>query len=185
MNDTDIQEVAQSITKKKRTRPDLSEAQSVHATPEENASNLRHIMKLSAFDRVDMSDADAVRDRVTKYFDLCIEDGQKPSLTGLALILGEYNRTYMWEIREGKKGKNPETADILKKASSMLEAALVNYMQNGQLNPVPALFMLKNYYAWADKQEVVVTPQSPMGDTKDTKALEAEYVDSVVTDPKD
>ena len=184
MNDKELQEVAQSVTKPKRKRPDTSEALNGYATPEEHAQNLNHIMKLSAFDRVDLSDEQAVADRINKYFDLCIEDGQKPSLSGLALILGNYNRTYMWEVREGRKGKNEEVANVLKKASMMMEVALVNYMQNGQINPVPALFMLKNYFAWADKQEVVVTPQSPMGDTKDTKALEAEYVDSVVSDPE-
>lgn len=39
---------------------------------------------------------------------------------------------------------------------------------------------MKNNFGYADKQEVVLTPNNPLGDTKDTKELEEQYIDSVV-----
>jgi hypothetical protein len=64
----------------------------------------------------------------------------------------------------------------------ILDLQMVDYMQNGQINPVSGIFLMKNNFGYADKQEVVVTPQSPLGETKDTKELEDRYIDSVVVD---
>ena len=105
----------------------------------------------------------------------------KPSVAGLALAM-DIDRRYLWEIREGRKGKNPAVADTLKKAMKILDLQMVDYMQNGKINPVSGIFLMKNNFGYADKQEVVLTPNSPLGDTKDTKELEERYIDSVVED---
>jgi hypothetical protein len=103
----------------------------------------------------------------------------KPSGAGLALAL-DIDRTYLWEIRAGRKGKNPEVANTLKRAMKILDLQMVDYMQNGKINPVSGIFLMKNNFGYADKQEVILTPNSPLGDTKDTKELEERYLDSVV-----
>ena len=105
----------------------------------------------------------------------------KPSVAGLALAM-DIDRRYLWEIREGRKGKNPAVADTLKKAMKILDLQMVDYMQNGKINPVSGIFLMKNNFGYADKQEVVVTPNNPLGDTKDTKELEERYIESVVED---
>ena len=84
--------------------------------------------------------------------------------------------------REGRKGKNTEVADTLKKAMKVLDLQMVDYMQNGKINPVSGIFLMKNNFGYADKQEVVLTPNNPLGDTKDTKELEERYIESVVVD---
>ena len=103
----------------------------------------------------------------------------KPSVAGLALAM-DIDRRYLWEIREGRKGKNPAVADTLKKAMKILDLQMVDYMQNGKINPVSGIFLMKNNFGYADKQEVVLAPNNPLGDTKDTKELEEQYIDSVV-----
>lgn len=181
MNDTDIQEVAQTVTKqKRRSRPE----QQPQLEPGDNTKYINHSLQLYRMSPVDMSDNTKVTQRIEKYFEICAADDMKPSVSGLALALG-VDRSYLWQIREGIKGKNPDVVYTLKKTMQLLDLQMVDYMQNGKINPVSGIFLMKNNFGYADKQEVVVTPQSPMGDTKDTKALEAEYVDSVVTDPKD
>ena len=181
MNDTDIQEVAQTVTKqKRRPRPE----QQPQLEPGDNTKYINHSLQLYRMSPVDMSDNTMVTQRIEKYFEICAADDMKPSVSGLALALG-VDRSYLWQIREGTRGKNPDVANTLKRTMSLLDLQMVDYMQNGKINPVSGIFLMKNNFGYADKQEVVVTPQSPMGDTKDTKALEAEYVDSVVTDPKD
>ena len=35
-------------------------------------------------------------------------------------------------------------------------------MQNGSINPVSAIFLLKNNYQYVDKSEVMITPNSPL-----------------------
>ncbi len=45
-----------------------------------------------------------------------------------------------------------------------------------------AAFLMKNNFGYADKQEVVVTPNNPLGDGQDEKQLEEKYQDSVIID---
>ena len=177
-NDT-LTEIGKQVTKRKR--PDLSEKQSVQTEPGDNRKYILHSLRLADLGKVDLTSVEEVTQRITTYFEICAEDDMKPSVAGLALAL-DIDRRYLWEIREGKKGKNPEVADTLKKAMKILDLQMVDYMQNGKINPVSGIFLMKNNFGYADKQEVVLTPNNPLGDTKDTKALEEKYIDSVVDD---
>ena len=181
LNNTELAEVGKQVTKKKRQRPDLTEKQSVHTKPGDNTKYIDHSLRLYDLPKVDMNDADAVNQRIKEYFRICSADDMKPSVAGLALAL-DIDRGYLWEIRVGKKGKNPKVADTLKRTMQLLDLQMVDYMQNGQINPVSGIFLMKNNFGYADKQEVVVTPQSPLGETKDTQELEDRYVNSVVVD---
>ena len=182
LKDNELAEIGKKVTKRKR--PDLTEKQSVHTKPGDNTKYINHSLKLYDLPKVDMSNTDAVNQRVKEYFQICSDDDMKPSVAGLALAL-DIDRRRLWEIREGKMGKNPAVSDTLKKTMQLLDLQMVDYMQNGQINPVSGIFLMKNNFGYADKQEVVVTPQSPLGDTKDTKEIEDRYVDSVVVDADD
>ena len=177
MNDKDLTEIGKQVTKRKR--PDLSEKQSVHTEPGDNRRYIEHSLKLARLEKVDLTSTEQVAQRIETYFMICAEDDMKPSVAGIALAL-DIDRRYLWEIREGKKGKNPDVADTLKKAMKILDLQMVDYMQNGKINPVSGIFLMKNNFGYADKQEVVLTPNNPLGDVKDTKELEERYIESVV-----
>ena len=177
MNNDELVDVGKQVTKRKR--PDLSEKQSVHTEPGDNTKYINHSLRLADLGKVDLTNVEEVTQRINDYFTICAEDDMKPSVAGLALAM-DIDRRYLWEIREGKKGKTPEVADTLKKAMKILDLQMVDYMQNGKINPVSGIFLMKNNFGYADKQEVVVTPNQPLGDTKDQKALEERYLDSVV-----
>lgn len=177
---TPIENIGEQVVRK-RTRPDLTEKQSVHTKPGENRKYLMHSLRLAELPKVDLKSEEEVAQRVTEYFTMCAEDDMKPSVAGLALAM-DIDRRYLWEIREGRKGKNPAVADTLKKAMRILDLQMVDYMQNRKIDPVSGIFLMKNNFGYADKQEVVVTPNNPLGDTKDTKELEDRYIDSVVDD---
>ena len=172
------EELAQEIVKKKRTRPDRTP----QPDPGDNTKYINHSLKLAELPKCCMNNPDEVSQRVNDYFRICADDDMKPSVAGLALALG-IDRRYLWEIREGKKGKSQEVADALKKAMQILDLQMVDYMQNGKINPVSGIFLMKNNFGYADKQEVIVTPNNLLGDTKDTKEIEQRYVDSVADEP--
>ena len=151
------------------------------AEPGANREILKKTLRLWKLPKIDMNSVDQVEKRIDEYFDICAQEDMKPSVEGLAFALG-ISRQHLYEVRVGNRGKNKEVSDLLKRASEMLGMALVEYMQNGKINPIPALFLLKNNHGYADKQEVVITPAAPLGDATDTKALEDRYVDSVVID---
>ena len=181
MNKKELANLGEQVTKPKRKRPDLSEQFGIKTKPGDNTKYIKHSMRLFDLPKISMQDYEAVNERVGQYFNICQEDDMKPSVAGLALAL-DIDRTYLWELRAGRKGKNPDIANLLKKTMKLLDLQMVDYMQNGQINPVSGIFLMKNNFGYADKQEVVVTPQSPLGETKDTKELEDRYIDSVVVD---
>lgn len=179
MTDKKLTEVGKQVTKRKR--PDLTEAQTVHTEPGDNRKYILHSLRLADLPKVNLTDAKEVAQRVVDYFTICADDDMKPSVAGLALAM-DIDRRRLWEIREGKMGKNIEVSDTLKKAMKLLDLQMVDYMQNGKINPVSGIFLMKNNFGYADKQEVIVTPNNPLGDTKDTKELEERYIESVVED---
>lgn len=186
MDNNDLTETVQNVVKRGRGRPPGSGGNSrpdstVQTDPGDNTKYILHSMKIADLPNVSMQDVQAVNDRIKEYFTICAADDMKPSVSGLALALG-VDRTYLWEIRTGKKGKVAEVADALKKAVQMLDLQMVDYMQNGKINPVSGIFLMKNNFGYTDKQEVVVTPPTPLGEQKSTKELEDFYKDSVVID---
>ena len=56
------------------------------------------------------------------------------------------------------------------------------YASEGKVNALVYFFTMKNHFGYTDKQEVVVTPNNPLGDGQDEKQLEEKYQDSVIID---
>lgn len=175
MEQKDLQNIGEQVVKKKRTRPDKD----VQLEEGDSSKFLKCSLRLYNLPEIEMSNPEQVKNRVQEYFTICCEEDTKPSVAGLALALN-IDRRYLWELREGKKGKSQEVADTLKKAMKLLDVQMTDYMQNGKINPVAGIFLMKNNFGYADKQEIEVKAQSPLGDTNDTKELEDRYKDSVI-----
>ena len=186
MNDKELVETGEQVVRKrgrpKGTTGTKREDQLVHTEPGDNARYIHIAMEIENLPKVDLSDDAQVAERVGEYFKICETYDHKPSVAGLALAL-DTDRKYLWDIREGRRGKNPAVADILKKAMKILELEMSDYMQSGKINPVSGIFLLKNHFGYQDKQEVVVTPNQPLGDGADRTQLEGKYTDTVVVDP--
>lgn len=177
-----VDEIGHKVVKRKR--PDRSEAMSVHTEPGDNARYLSHSIAIMKLPKVDMSDPEAVKDRIFTYLEMCEANDMKPHVAGLALALG-VDRRRLWEIRTGTNGKNAEVTDTIKKAVDLLDAQMSDYMQNGKINPVAGIFLMKNNFGYTDKQEVVVTPSAPLGDQSDDGKLAERYNDAIVVDDFD
>ena len=52
-------------------------------------------------------------------------------------------------------------------------------MLNGKINPVSGIFLLKNNFGYQDKQEVVLTPNNPLGDYQTQEELAKRYAQGV------
>ena len=53
-------------------------------------------------------------------------------------------------------------------------------MMNGKVNPVSGIFLMKNHFGYADKQEVVVSPKNGLGEIENQKQLEQRYIEDIV-----
>lgn len=164
--------------KKKRTRPDRTEALSVHTEPGEMSEMIRNAMVLSNLPEIDTNDAEQMSQRVGEYFEICEARDMKPSVSGLALAIGT-DRRRLWEWVNVPGAKPRAVTDTIKKAYQILNFAIEEYMQNGKINPVSGIFLMKNNFGYQDKSEVVLTPNNPLGETIDKRTLEEKYLDAL------
>jgi hypothetical protein len=77
--------------------------------------------------------------------------------------------------RNGTFRANTHQAIILE-AYALMENLWEDYMQNGKINPVSGIFLGKNNFGYADKQEYVLTPNQQQEDV-DPKLIEEKYAE--------
>lgn len=165
------EEVAQAVVKKKRTRDDFA----VHTNPGDNAKYIRHNLMLAKLGDVDMTDKNAVEDRILQYFQICADNDMKPSVEGMAVAFGT-DRQSLWRYANGVIQKIPkEVCCTLKKGYGVLNAQMADFMQNGKINPVAGIFLMKNNMAYRDETEVVIKPDQALGEIQEADVIADKY----------
>lgn len=173
-----LQKITETVTRRKR--PDLTEKNGVHMEPGENSSYLSHTIQVASLPEVDHSSVEAVQNRVTEYFTICQQNDMKPSVAGLALAFSVSRKTIWAWANDTSKNFPPEgVRKAIRKAYQMLNAQMEDYMQNGKINPVSGIFLMKNNMNYQDRQDVIVTPNSPLGDQTSPEELQQKYIDTV------
>lgn len=111
---------------------------------------------------------------------MCENSNIKPSPSGLSLALG-LNRTELEDYIYRRNGHdNEEISKILTASMAMLEAILVDYVQNGLIQPATGIFLLSNNHGYQDVKKVNIAPVgSPLGAIKDKAEIEKKYIESV------
>lgn len=154
-------DVVQEVVKHKR--PKRSENYQIKAAPGEHSKYLKHSLRMWNWTRPDMTSLEAVENRIQEYFNICAEDDIKPSVEGLAVAF-DVDRKQLWRWANGVQSTiDCDISHTIKKAYTVLNLQMVDYMQNGQINPVSGIFLMKNNMAYTDSTEVIVTPNSPLG----------------------
>lgn len=166
------------IVKKKRTRPDKTEFLTPHCEPGEMSAMLSKAITISRWPQIDTNDAAQVIDRINQYHDFCIHNDMKPDMSGMALALGTYRQT-LWRWENGIESNKPQAVrDAIKRGREINEIMMVQMMQNGKINPIPAIFLLKNNHGYKDQTDVVVTPNTPI-DSMDPSQARQRYVQAL------
>ncbi len=177
MDDKNLTEIGEKIVKHKR--PKRSEQMQVQTEPGDNTKFLTHALQILKMPKIDTSDTAQVEKRLEEYFTLCATNDMRPNVPSMALSLGIDRRTlWRWANGEGQ-GKNSDIRDTIKRAYALLNILIEEYMQTGKINPVSGIFLMKNNFGYTDKQEVVLTPNNPLGDQTSNEELEQRYLESV------
>lgn len=143
--------------------------------PGDNTKFLAHGMAVMKMPPIDVTDPVQVERRIDEYFQLCAQNDMKPTVKGFCNSL-RIHRQRLFEWRHGNYRKETHQA-IICQAYDMLEELWENYMQNGKINPVSGIFLGKNNFGYADKQEYVLTPNNKQQETLDVATLEAKYAE--------
>ena len=162
----DEKEVVKDIVKKK-PRGGNSPVIGNNGMMTEAGDNTKYLalgMKLFNLPAIDLRDPSQVNDRLNEFFRLHAEADMKPTVAGMGMALG-LDRRRLWEIKTGNYGTQKALADLptltkdsIKKAYEYMEILMENYMQNGKINPVSGIFLMKNNFQYFDKVEHIITP---------------------------
>ena len=158
-------------------RPDNLQRNKEHTKPGDNAKYLKHSLAMWNLPVLDTSDPEAVRERIGWYFMHCAENDMKPTVTGLALSLGVSTDT-LRDWANGHSRKDTHT-EMVRQAKMIIEDQMNAYMENGKINPVAGIFLLKNHFNYKDQQETILTPNTTMGDTTNPEDMRHKYVDRI------
>ena len=163
----DVIDSGTEIVKQKRKPAGMAAALAgdLGQDPGDNTRIVQTSMKFFDMPKVDLHDPEAVHERLCEYFRIYGEADLKPTVAGMAMALG-VDRRRLWAIANDQPtGGNgyklhlpPETTDLVKKAYEMLEMSMEAYANAGKINPVMAIFMMKNHFGYQDKTEYVLTP---------------------------
>ena len=130
----------------------------VQPMPGDNTRYLTHDLKLYRLPKIDMNDPVAVHDRVDFFFALCAEDDIKPSIESLALAFGVGRATlFNWLNEKTGAVKNPKSLDTLKEAYTLINSYYSHMMNNGKINPVAGIFLMKNNMGYKDTTDYIIT----------------------------
>ena len=152
------------VIKKKRTRPDKTEALTPHYEPGDMSKMIADAMSISSFGPVDVNDPQAVENRIRLFLTYCMEHDMKPSVESMALAFNT-NRTQLWRWANGVECNITEASrNAIKKGYSIMNQLLTQTMMDGKINPVSAIFLMKNNMGYKDQTDVVVTPNNPLQD---------------------
>ena len=128
-----------------------------------------------------MKTDDECAERLNEYFTRLSETGEIPTVEKMCLALGTVRAT-VWEWEQGKIGHT--RADMIKKAKEILSAMDAELVSSGKLPQISYIFRAKNFFGLKDQQEVVLTPNNPLGDTGDPEALKEKYLRTVGIEPE-
>lgn len=110
---------------------------------------------------------------IEAFFERCVEFGLYPTKRGMAMALGtDFHTLQCWE--SGSRGS--QYATILKNVSESLAEFDDQAALDGHINPILYIFRSKNYHGMRDVQDVVITPNNPLGETQDPATLQQKYL---------
>ena len=114
------------------------------------------------------------RERLYWFFDKCEKTGQLPTVEKMVMALGTIKQT-VWNWEQGK-GCSQTRMDMIKKAKGFIAGFESEMVTEGKINPVVYIFRAKNYFGMKDQQDVVLKPESPLGDKVDPERLQSTIV---------
>lgn len=126
--------------------------------PGENTKYLSHDLRLHQLPHINVNDDKQVSARVDDYFRICAEDDVKPSVAsfGLAFHVSRFV-LFNWINGRDKTITNTQSVLTLKSAYDLINSYYEHMMNNGKINPVSGIFLMKNNLGYKDTTDYVIS----------------------------
>lgn len=130
------------------------------------------LVRVASLPKVDLTNAEEIYNRAMQYFNICIDEGIKPTQEGIASALKITRYTFSAWLT-GKVDKPQAIREVLAWIHSTLEALTMQMMMEGQIQPIPALFVLKNNYGYTNDEKELDIKENR--DKVDVDAIRKKY----------
>ena len=141
-----------------------------------NTRRIRFMQTILPTEPLDRDDVEEMERRFAFYLEMCAKwDMKVGNMAAYAAIGIDKDDAYEWTNRNTG---NPARARFIKKVQKVCAMYREGLMEDGKVNPVTGIFWQKNYDGMKDQTEMVLTPNNPLGEQKDMKALEQKYLES-------
>lgn len=132
---------------------------------------------LTEYRQTKVKSDEELKERLSDYFARCAMNGQTPTVEEMAMCTGyTYDTVYDWETGRNH-GFSPETSDIIKKSKNFMRTFDAKLVISGKMNFLAYCFRAKNYYGMVDKQEMVFTPNTTLGEQLSPEQLQKKYLE--------
>lgn len=176
MNQDEIMEVGKQVVKKRGAKSASIEVNNT-ASREEISQYIHESFQF--FNRPIVKTDEECAQRLNEYFELCRDTGQIPTVEDMCLALGTVRNT-VWTWEQGRLG--PARMHMIKKAKEILAGIDAKLVSKGKIPQITYIFRAKNFFGLSDKQELVVTPNQPLGDSADPAELQKRIEGQIVVD---
>lgn len=99
---------------------------------------------------------------IIQYFNECYKENKRPTVSGLAYVLGMDRKTLLryedsletGELKQYDESVRRAFSHTVKDAKRFIESQYEDGLINDGKTPIGLIFTLKNNYGWVDKQEI-------------------------------
>lgn len=158
---------------------DGNELTATYALAKRNMERRRRGMVHKRYDTVE-----ELQDAIIEYWEYLDKANKNgtpliPDVEGLATFLDvTRGKLIQWE-----RGKDPAFAETVAQAKNDIAACKKQIGQQGKIPPIVMAMDFNNNHGYTQKQEVVVTPNNPLGETTATPELMERYIDLIEDNP--
>lgn len=151
-----------------------SKSASIEKTTTASKDEIKDILKNSLYwyKRDIVKTDEECAERLNEFFTRLAETGEIPTVEKMCLALGTVRST-VWEWEQGKL--TPARANMIKKAKEILASLDAELVSRGKIPQITYIFRAKNFFGMQDKQEYVLTPNSPLGSDSDPATMAEKY----------
>lgn len=143
----------------------------------DNARIIAHQLELGQLPFIDLDNASAVAERTALYFQMCSSRGVMSNIPEYAVALG-VDRPTLQAIHDRKDRTIPQTVlRIIDKGYAIINAQMESLMIGGKINPVSAIFLMKNNMGYTNEDHPAQDRISEK--TLDKNKLVTEYLNQL------
>lgn len=176
MKNDELMQIGEQAAKKRG-----SKSASIEATTTATNEEIKQIMTnvLYWYPREIVKTDEECAERLNEFFKRLNETGEVPTVEKMCLALGTVRNT-VWGWEQGNLGAT--RANMIKKAKEILAALDAELVSKGKIPQITYIFRAKNFFGLSDKQEIVVTPNQPLGSDSDPNELAKRIENSIVAE---